>query len=79
MRYPLDCENSFNNTYMFWLTRFIRNKVTSLSNRQVKDKARLAQIIKELIYGFDSMSDLKKLLKRLEILELIVYMCTLYL
>ncbi len=65
MRYPLDCENSFNNTYMFWLTRFIRNKVTSLSNRQVKDKARLAQIIKELIYGFDSMSDLKKTVKEI--------------
>lgn len=65
MRYPLDCERTFDKTYMFWLTRFIRSKVTSLSNRQVKDKIRLAQIIKELIKGFDSVADLKKTVKEI--------------
>ena len=65
MRYPLDCENTFDKTFMFWLTRFIRNKVTSLSNRQVNDKDRLAQIIKELIKGFDSIDDLKKTVKEI--------------
>ncbi len=65
MRYPLDCENTFDKTYLFWLTRFIRNKVTSLSNRQVKDKNRLGEIIKELIIGFDSIDKLKKIVKEI--------------
>lgn len=63
MRYPIDCENSFSQTYLFWLTRFLRNKITSLSNRQVTNKERLAQIIKELIKGFDGIDDLKHTIK----------------
>jgi integrase/recombinase XerD len=63
MRYPIDCENSFSKTYLFWLSRFIRSKITSLSNRQVTDKDRLAQIIQELIRGFDNIEDLKNLIK----------------
>ncbi len=63
MRYPLDFENTFNKTYMFWLSRFIRNKITSLSNRQVSNKDRLAQIIQELIKGFDDIADMKCLMK----------------
>ena len=63
MRYQLDCENSFSKTYLFWLSRFIRNKITSLSNRQVKDQDRLAQIIQELIIGFDDIKKLKVIMK----------------
>jgi integrase/recombinase XerD len=63
MRYPLDCEKDFTTTYIFWLCRFIRYKITSLSNRQVNDKERLAQIIHELITGFKDIKDLKLLMK----------------
>lgn len=63
MKYPLDCESTFSNTYLFWLSRFIRNKITSLSNRQVKDKERLAQILKELIKGFECIEKLKVIIK----------------
>ncbi|MBT3280045.1 MAG: tyrosine-type recombinase/integrase [Campylobacteraceae bacterium] len=63
MRYPLDIENTFSKTYLFWLTRFLRNKITSLSNRQVTDKNRLAQIIQELIKGFDNIHKLKLITK----------------
>ena len=63
MRYPLDFENTFSKTYLFWLSRFLRNKITSLSNRQVTNKDRLAQIIQELIKGFDNIKDLKVLMK----------------
>ena len=63
MKYPLDCEATFSDTYLFWLSRFIRSKITSLSNRQVKDKDRLAQILKELIKGFKSIEDLKITIK----------------
>ena len=63
MRYPLDCEKSFSSTFLFWLTRFTRNKITSLSNRQVNDKNRLAQIIKLLITGFEDINELKLIIK----------------
>lgn len=63
MRYPLDCELSFNKTFLFWLSRFVRNKITSLSNRQVTNKDRLAEIIQELINGFNDINDLKNLIK----------------
>ena len=63
MKYPLDCEASFKNTYLFWLSRFIRNKITGLSNRQVNNKERLAQILQELILGFDSIKKLKLVVK----------------
>ncbi|RXJ82680.1 tyrosine-type recombinase/integrase [Arcobacter sp. F2176] len=63
MRYPLDCEISFNKTFLFWLSRFVRNKITSLSNRQVTNKDRLAEIIQELINGFNDINDLKNLIK----------------
>jgi integrase/recombinase XerD len=63
MRYPLDFENTFKKTFLFWLSRFVRNKITSLSNRQVTNKVRLAQIIQELVIGFDSVDKLKLTMK----------------
>ena len=68
MRYPIDCENNFSKTYLFWLSRFIRSKITSLSNRQVTNKDRLAQIIQELIKGFDNIEDLRILIKEVRML-----------
>lgn len=63
MKYDIDCENDFNKSFLFWLSRFIRNKITSLSNRNVKDKDRLAGIIQQLIIGFDNIEDFKLLIK----------------
>ena len=63
MRYPLDCEKTFDESFLFWLSRFVRNKITSLSNRQVSNKDRLAQIIQELIHGFNSIDELKSIMK----------------
>jgi len=63
LRYQLDCEDTFSKTYLFWLSRFIRNKITSLSNRKVTNQDRLAQIIQELIIGFNSIKKLKGLMK----------------
>lgn len=63
MKYPLDCEDCFKQSYLFWLTRFIRNKITSLSNRQVTNKERLAQILQELIKGFKDIEAMKDIIK----------------
>lgn len=65
MKYPLDCETTFNDTYLFWLTRFIRNKITSLSNRQVKNKERLTYIIQEFAKKRYSMQELTTLVKEI--------------
>jgi len=65
MRYPLDFEETFEQNLLFWLSRFIRNKITTLSNSKVNDKERLTQIIKELINGFSSMDELKLKVKEL--------------
>jgi len=63
MKYPLDCEDSFDKTYLFWLSRFIRNKITTLSNRQVKDPDRLTQILHDLSLGFNNIKELKATVK----------------
>jgi integrase/recombinase XerD len=65
MKYPLDFEKSFELNLLFWLSRFIRNKITTLSNSKVTDKDRLTQIIKELINGFSSIKELKIKVKEL--------------
>lgn len=65
MKYPLDFESTFEKTYLFWLSRFVRSKVTSLSNRQVRDKEKLALLIKKLIKGFDSITHFKATIKEI--------------
>lgn len=63
MRYELDFKNSFENTLLFWMERFVRSKLTSLSNRNVIDKDKLAHIIKTLVKGTNSIDELKILVK----------------
>lgn len=63
MRYPLDCEKTFDSTFLFWLSRFVRSKITSLSNRQVTNKDRLAEIINELVHNDNSIVELKSIMK----------------
>ena len=63
MKYPLDSENSFNKTLLFWITRYMHSKLNSLSNRQVKDPQALARIISNLRTGVDSIETLSHLAK----------------
>ena len=63
MRYELDFKNSFDTTMLFWIERFIRNKLTTLSNRQVNDKQKLATIIQSLIKGTKSIDELSLIVK----------------
>lgn len=35
MRYDLDFKNSFNDTFLFWIERFVRNKLTTLSDKNI--------------------------------------------
>ncbi len=63
MRYELDFKNDFNSTLLFWIERFIRNKLTTLSNRQVLDKQKLAFIIQQLVKGTKSIKELNIIVK----------------
>lgn len=63
MRYELDFKNSFETTFLFWIERFIRNKLTTLSNRQVNDKQKLASIIQQLVKGTNSIEELSLIVK----------------
>ena len=63
MRYELDFMNSFDKTLLFWIERFIRNKLTTLSNRQVNDKQKLAFIIQQLVKGTKSINELSVIVK----------------
>jgi integrase/recombinase XerD len=63
MRYELDFNNTFEKTLLFWIERFIRNKLTTLSNRQVKDKQKLAAIIQSLVKGTKSIDELSIIVK----------------
>ena len=49
MKYPLDFESTFEKSLLFWLTRFVRNKTTSLSNSNITDQTQMAALIKSLI------------------------------
>jgi len=63
MRYQLDFYNSFEKTYCFWLSLFVRNKLTTLSNSNVLDKTKFSQIIQNLSRGDKSIEDLRVLAK----------------
>ncbi|OCL91140.1 tyrosine-type recombinase/integrase [Aliarcobacter thereius] len=63
MRYDLDFKNNFESTLLFWIERFVRYKLTSLSNRNVLDKDRLASIIQLLVKGTKSIEELEIIVK----------------
>ncbi len=63
MKYNLDFKEYFADTLRFWIERYIRFKLTSLSNRQVKDQQKLSQVIRALTLGTKNIQELAKLSK----------------
>ncbi|RXJ70221.1 integrase [Halarcobacter ebronensis] len=63
MRYDLDFYESYNKTLLFWIERFVRNKLTTLSNSNVVDKNSLAAIIQSLVKGTKSIDELSIIVK----------------
>ena len=37
MKYKLDCKDNFQSSMLFWLGRFVKYKLNSLSNKELKD------------------------------------------
>lgn len=64
MKYPLSCTNDFASDLLFWITRFVRYKLTTLSNHQVNDKEKILQAINTLSNNeIDSINQLERLCK----------------
>lgn len=63
MRYPIDFLSTFDKTLLFWLERFIKLKLTTLSNRNVKDKQLFNEILQHLNKGVKTIDELKILAK----------------
>ncbi|MBV5279476.1 MAG: tyrosine-type recombinase/integrase [Campylobacteraceae bacterium] len=63
MRYTIDVKEDFERSLLFWLDRFIKSKLTSLSNRHVEENEKLSVIIGALNRGSKTMMDLKNLSK----------------
>ena len=59
MKYPLNYKDEFSQTLLFWITRFIRYKLTTLSNHQVLNKEMILQAINAL--SNDEISSIKQL------------------
>ena len=64
MKYPIDFKERFCDTFLFWIERYLRYKLTSLSNRQVKDQEELFDVIRKLSLGTENIDELSKLAKR---------------
>lgn len=63
MRYTLDCHCNFDFTLLFWITRFIRYKLTTLSNKNVQDKQRFAFMVGKLQRGVKNIAELEIICK----------------
>ena len=44
MKFPLDCKDSFENSFIFWLTRYVKFKLSSLSNKELRDPKAFASV-----------------------------------
>ncbi|WP_419250117.1 tyrosine-type recombinase/integrase [Campylobacter fetus] len=64
MKYKLDCKESFESSFLFWLTRFVKYKLNSLSNKELKDQAALASVNYALTKGVANIDELDGFVKK---------------
>ena len=63
MKYPLDFYNSVEKSFLFWIERYIRNKITNLSNRHINNQEQLAYVLQSLVKGTNDIEHLKDIVK----------------
>ncbi|MCF6173014.1 MAG: tyrosine-type recombinase/integrase [Campylobacteraceae bacterium] len=63
MKYELDCESTVDKSLLFWISRFIKYKITTLSNRQVSNKEHLAKLLQDLTLHVENIKQLKVIVK----------------
>jgi integrase/recombinase XerD len=63
MKYSLDFLDTIDKTLLFWIERYIRNKITNLSNRNITNQEQLMILLQKLISGTKNIEELKILVK----------------
>lgn len=64
MKYKLDCKENFKDSLLFWIARFVKYKLTTLSNKELREPAVLASINYELTKGVKNINQLDGLVKK---------------
>lgn len=63
MKFPLDYKDSFDSSFIFWLTRYVKFKLSSLSNKELRDPKALASVNFALSREIKSIEQLDGLVK----------------
>lgn len=64
MKYPLDCEENFEKSFLFWLAKYVKFKLNSLSNKELKNPQSLAEVNFALTKGILNIEQLDALVKK---------------
>ncbi|QKF64615.1 tyrosine-type recombinase/integrase [Campylobacter corcagiensis] len=64
MKYKLDYKENFKASAIFWLSRFIKYKLSSLSNKELKDPKALNSVNFALTKGVETLDELDGLVKQ---------------
>ncbi|EAJ2213462.1 tyrosine-type recombinase/integrase, partial [Campylobacter jejuni] len=62
--YPLDCEENFEKSFLFWLAKYVKFKLNSLSNKELKNPQALAEVNFALTKGVKNIEELDALAKK---------------
>ncbi len=63
VKYLLDNKNTIEESLLFWCDRFVRNKLTNLSNRNIQNKDAFDLVLKRLASGSLNIDDLQNTVK----------------
>ena len=64
MKYPLDCEENFKKSFLFWLAKYVKFKLNSLSNKELKNPKTLAEVNFTITKGVKNIEELDALVKK---------------
>ncbi len=65
MRFPLDISNNIEESLIFWITRYIKYKVNTLSSRNVKEQSKIQNIMVKLNSSPSSIEELSAIVKEI--------------
>lgn len=62
MKRPLDCEDNFSNSLLFWIARYLKHKLNSLSNKLLEkaEKLREINIALNTLHNIEELDELAK-------------------
>lgn len=64
MKYKLDVRDNFDDSFLFWLAKFVKYKLNSLSNKELRDGQALASVNFALTKGVRNLDELDALAKK---------------